>query len=244
MPGSASSTWPPAISRSPARTSACGSSSTASSTTSSAIAARPREPRATASAPAPTARSPCTSTRTSARPACTTCAASSPSSSGTTPTRRSSPPAIASASSPSSTPTHGGTLYLASEIKALFAAGVPARWDRATFFQANHFLVPPRTAPSSRASTRCRPATTCSPPAGRSSCPLLGLRLPARPTAAGRSAPTPSTPSGSGQVLDEAVRLRLRADVPVGCYLSGGIDSCACWAWRRRTAAIRSGPSR
>ena len=31
--------------------------------------------------------------------------------------------------------TYRGTLYLASEIKALFAAGVPARWDHASFYQ-------------------------------------------------------------------------------------------------------------
>src|ERR1700745_1175310 len=31
---------------------------------------------------------------------------------------------------------HEGTLYLASEVKALFAAGVPARWDPESFWQA------------------------------------------------------------------------------------------------------------
>ena len=32
---------------------------------------------------------------------------------------------------------HGGTLYLASEVKALFAAGVPARWNREAIFRGS-----------------------------------------------------------------------------------------------------------
>ena len=37
-------------------------------------------------------------------------------------------------------------------------------------------------------------------------------------------------------VFEEAIRLRMRADVPVGCYLSGGLDSCATLGFASRNA--------
>ena len=38
----------------------------------------------------------------------------------------------------------GDVLVLASEAKALFAAGIPARWDRSTFFRTVHHQAPPQ----------------------------------------------------------------------------------------------------
>jgi asparagine synthase (glutamine-hydrolysing) len=136
---------------------------------------------------------------------------------------------------------HRGTLMLASEAKALFAAGMPARWDAESFFDANSLIVP-RQDRSLFAGVRQVPP---------------GHYLLARD---GRvdvvrywDFDYPSTadvvPRSDGEcaeafhaALDEAVRLRLRADVPVGCYLSGGIDSCAVLglAARHRSDPIRT----
>ena len=121
---------------------------------------------------------------------------------------------------------HDEALYLASEVKALFAAGVPARWDPESVFHAvgfgGHqvrtlfdgvFQVPPG---------QCLVATD------------KHIELKQYWDFNYPRADVPATPRSDAEyaeefrhALEEAVRIRLRADVPVGCYLSGGLDSCA-----------------
>jgi asparagine synthase (glutamine-hydrolysing) len=122
--------------------------------------------------------------------------------------------------------TVGDTLYFASEAKALFAAGVPARWDHESVYQQLHGIMD---------GDRTLFAGIYQVPPGhfllasRSHRQILrywDLNYPTLDT------PSPARSEGEHiermrEELREAIRLRLRADVPVGCYVSGGLDSCA-----------------
>lgn len=120
----------------------------------------------------------------------------------------------------------GEILYLASEAKALFAAGVPARWDRESFFQqlflyanqdrtlfADVYQVPPGHY---LMATRH----------GVELVRYWDLDYPRDDDLKPRSTNTEYIEQIRHK-LEEAVKIRLRADVPVGSFLSGGLDSSA-----------------
>ena len=121
---------------------------------------------------------------------------------------------------------HNETLFIASEVKALFAAGVPARWDAESFYHA-------LTTAGGQARTLF--AGILQIPPGHY---MIATQKQVRITQywdfnfRNERFPPPQRSDEDWatefrNALDEAVRIRLRADVPVACYLSGGIDSCA-----------------
>jgi asparagine synthase (glutamine-hydrolysing) len=119
----------------------------------------------------------------------------------------------------------GGALALASEAKALFALGLPRAWDEQAFLHAvRHQYLPPerslfagvRTVPPAHvliAEASAPPRLRCYWDLDAAPDVPAGLEDPRAAAEAVRDA------------LDEAVRLRLRADVPVAFALSGGLDS-------------------
>lgn len=121
---------------------------------------------------------------------------------------------------------HKDTLYLASEVKALFAAGVPARWDEQGVFHAMTF---------GGYQMRTMYDGVFQIPPGYFALVTDGhmqlnqywdFNYPTRENVAPARSDAEYAEEFRG-VLEEAVRIRLRADVPVGVYLSGGLDSCA-----------------
>jgi asparagine synthase (glutamine-hydrolysing) len=128
-----------------------------------------------------------------------------------------------------------GTLFLASEVKALFAAGVPARWDYEYFYQN-------ATGPSMTDRTLFEGVYQLPPGHYLTAMRGGGIRVlrywefqyPPAAELAANPRDERSYVEVFATVFEEAVRLRMRADVPVGCYLSGGLDSCAVLGFASR----------
>ena len=128
-----------------------------------------------------------------------------------------------------------GGLYLASEVKALKALGIPMAWDESQIYDTTSFAVPFQPMAGGASKTLFR--GICQLPAGHFLLWEQGrLRVHKywdfeyppegmidRYTAEEHSVRI-------YQALEDAVKTRLRADVPIACYLSGGLDSTAILA--------------
>jgi asparagine synthase (glutamine-hydrolysing) len=117
---------------------------------------------------------------------------------------------------------HRGTVYFASEVKALLQVpGLQATLDIKALDQIFTLWAPiaPRTAFENI--FELEPATYAFVDGdGMTASPFWKLEFPDHGDDAGMAAD-----EELDDLLTDAVRLRLRADVPVGCYLSGGLDS-------------------
>lgn len=121
---------------------------------------------------------------------------------------------------------HEGRLYLASEVKALFAAGVPARWDSESVYHSVDVSGSPHRT--------IFEGVKQVPPGHYLVANEQHIHLGQYWDFSYPDAEQVRPSRNDGEyveefraALDDAVRIRLRADVPVGCYLSGGLDSCA-----------------
>jgi asparagine synthase (glutamine-hydrolysing) len=131
---------------------------------------------------------------------------------------------------------HQGAFYFASEVKALFAAGVARSWNgeavyssaglglnqSSTLFDGVYQLPPGHYMVVAQDRIQVSPYWDFNYPRMDDSQPQRSDEEYA---------------DEFRSMLDEAVRIRLRADVPVGCYLSGGIDSCAVLSLAARHAS-------
>ncbi len=118
----------------------------------------------------------------------------------------------------------GGRLWLASEAKALFAAGLPAAWDETALAEAAQMQYPSPERTLFRGVRALEPGHLLLASGGAvKTRAYWDLDYPLE-----SGAPGPGEGEAVEAVraaLEDAVRVRLRADVPVAFQLSGGLDS-------------------
>ena len=143
---------------------------------------------------------------------------------------------------------HDGALYLASEAKALFAAGVPRAWDkrgvyhwliacpdeRRSLFRGIRQVPPGHVMRAGNGAVRLERYWDLpgSPRGGRTGPRPRGGTANAghAPASAPTTATFPNAVERARELTEEAIRLRMVAGVPVGCLISGGLDSSSVLA--------------
>ena len=125
-----------------------------------------------------------------------------------------------------------GVLFLASEAKALFAAGIEARWDNESVLRSLFLCIGPehslfegiKQVPPGHMLTRENGATR-----------IRQYWDPTYPLANGVFHEDEAECIGkTAALVEEAIAMRMRADVPVGCLLSGGLDSSSVLGFASR----------
>jgi asparagine synthase (glutamine-hydrolysing) len=129
---------------------------------------------------------------------------------------------------------HGGRVWFASEVKAIFAGdpSIPRAFDPAGLAETFTFwsVVPPQSVFAGV--EELRPGHACVYAADGTSRDQQYWRPRYDETFTGT---LEDARDALAEALERATRLRmLRADVPVGCYLSGGLDSSVTAALGRR----------
>jgi asparagine synthase (glutamine-hydrolysing) len=119
---------------------------------------------------------------------------------------------------------HDGALYFGSEVKALFAMGVPAAWSAEAVFGGGYVMPGERTLYRGVRQVPPGHFLRATREGHRLHC-YWDVDYPHDDATAVRD--EREVVEGFRAVLEDAVKTRLRADVPVSCYLSGGLDSCA-----------------
>lgn len=133
---------------------------------------------------------------------------------------------------------HEGELLIASEVKALFAAGLPAAWDDDGGFRALHMALPD-DGTLYRGVKQLPPGHTLVMEDGELRIDRYwDLDFPSRLSTARRPSNAEAIHEVGG-LLEDAVRVRLRADVPIACYLSGGVDSSAILGLAQRMSTAK-----
>jgi asparagine synthase (glutamine-hydrolysing) len=137
----------------------------------------------------------------------------------------------------------GGGLAFASEMKALLALpDVDLRLDVAAIaqFLATRYVPAPRTHVRGIRKLQAGEAISLVGGAGLASSRFWSPELPANGNTNGRIPSVEEAVEGVRERVRQAVRIRLRSDVPVGTFLSGGIDSTAvACAVRELVPAVR-----